>query len=168
MEYGYFSSKLEVRPTPAKGDMGVFALQDLEEGELLCVWGGRAFSGAAFDALPPERKNHSLQVSEDVYLVTDEEREAVDFFNHSCEPNAGLLGQICLVAMRPIHAGEEVCFDYAMSDGSDYDEFECACGAPACRGVVRGSDWRIPALQRKYAGYFSPYLEARIRRLNAR
>ena len=31
----------------------------------------------------------------------------------------------------PPAAGEEVCFDYAMTDGCAYDEFECVCGAQA-------------------------------------
>ena len=38
----------------------------------------------------------------------------------------------------------------------------CYCGKPTCRGVVTGSDWREPALQEKYAGWFSPYLARRI------
>jgi hypothetical protein len=64
--------------------------------------------------------------------------------------------------MRDIGPGEEITFDYAMSDGSGYDEFACACGAATCRGRVTGEDWRLPALWRRYEGYFSPYLQRRI------
>ena len=71
-------------------------------------------------------------------------------------------GQISLVAMRDIAPGEEVCFDYAMSDGSDYDEFDCACGASRCRGRIQGTDWMNPELIARYDGYFSPYLRRRI------
>jgi hypothetical protein len=45
-----------------------------------------------------------------------------------------------------------------MSDGGDYDEFECLCGSVECRGVVTGRDWQLPELQTRYAGWFSPYL----------
>jgi hypothetical protein len=58
--------------------------------------------------------------------------------------------------------GEELTFDYAMSDGSDYDEFECHCGAGICRGTVTGQDWQLTELQHRYAGLFSPYLARRI------
>jgi hypothetical protein len=85
-----------------------------------------------------------------------------DYVNHSCNPNAGLSGQIGLVAMREIEPGEEVCFDYAMCDTMPYDEFECECGAANCRGVVTGSDWQRPELQKRYAGYFSPHVQRRI------
>lgn len=51
-------------------------------------------------------------------------------------PLTSSLGQISMVAMRTIFAGEEVTYDYAMSDGSSFDEFDCACGAAKCRGKV--------------------------------
>jgi hypothetical protein len=164
MQYGYVSPKLEIRPSPNKG-YGMFARQAISEGETLGVFGGKAIDGVTFADLPPDQKNHSLQVAEDVYLVTDEQREAVDFFNHSCAPNAGLRGQICLEAMRSIAVGEEVCFDYAMSDGSPYDEFECNCEAAECRRIITGRDWEIKRLQERYAGYFSPYIQKRIEKL---
>jgi hypothetical protein len=74
-------------------------------------------------------------------------------------------GQIGLIAIRDIEVGEEVCLDYAMCDGSDYDEFECSCGAPNCRGRITGEDWKRPELWERYDGYFSPYLQRRIAQL---
>ena len=78
--------------------------------------------------------------------------------NHSCAPNCGLSGSALLVAMRDIVTDEEITFDYAMSDASDYDEFACMCGQPACRLAVTGADWRDPEIQAAYDGWFSPYL----------
>jgi len=49
-----------------------------------------------------------------------------------------------------------------MSDGSPYDEFDCACGSGLCRRRVTGEDWRQPVLQQRYSGHFSPYLQQRI------
>jgi hypothetical protein len=93
------------------------------------------------------------------------EPETADFLNHCCEPNAGMSGQLALVALRDIAPGEEVCLDYAMTDGSPYDEFPCACGAAQCRGWVTGSDWMRPELWKRYGNHFSPYLLRRIDRL---
>ena len=67
--------------------------------------------------------------------------------------------------MEIIEPGTEVTIDYAMCDGSPYDEFDCACGSAACRGRVSGEDWRNPSLWARYAGHFSPYLQRRILRL---
>ena len=98
--------------------------------------------------------------------------EDTDYFNHSCEPNAGLRGQIFLVAMRDIAKDEEITFDYCMSlsefEGSDFSiSFDCQCGAPSCRGRVTQLDWKRPELQRKYNGYFSLYIQEKIDRLGA-
>ena len=39
---------------------------------------------------------------------------------------------------------------------------ECRCATPTCRQVVRGGDWRLPDLQARYAGHFSPFIQRRI------
>ena len=72
---------------------------------------------------------------------------------------------ITLVALHDIQPNEEVCFDYAMTDSTPYDEFACGCGASICRGMVTGDDWKLPNLQTRYDGFFSPYLQRRINRL---
>lgn len=113
------------------------------------------------------RQSRSIQVDHDLYLVSGEIPEAGDMLNHSCEPNCGAMGSAVLIAMRDIEAGEELTFDYAMTDASDYDEFVCLCQEPTCRGIVTGADWRDPALQAKYEGYFSQYLVRRIAALPA-
>jgi len=155
----YLSPKLEARPT--RDMRGVFAHTKVLRGELLMVWGGVVMPEAAFMALPEEGRSLSVQVEEGLFLVP-EHIGGGDFVNHSCEPNAGLSGQIALVALRDIEPGEEVCFDYAMTDGCPYDEFECLCGQPTCRERITGNDWMLPELQEKYAGHFSPFLQRRI------
>jgi hypothetical protein len=158
----WVSSKLETKIRLEKGGYGLRATQPIQRGELLVMWGGDVVSGEALLGLSPVAKRHSIQVEEDLYMVPHQLPEPGDFVNHSCDPNAGMTGQAGLVALRHIMPGEEVCFDYAMSDGSSYDEFDCSCGSPVCRGRITGNDWMLPALQLRYSGFFSPYLQRRI------
>jgi hypothetical protein len=158
----YLSPKLEARPLPKKGFFGVYACAAVTAGELLAMWSGVIYSFAELETLPAIVVSRSVQVEDDLFLIPIRHGEPGDFFNHSCNPNAGLNGQIGVVAMRDIAAGEEVCYDYAMSDGSAYDEFECHCGEANCRHRVTGDDWQLPDLQERYRGYFSPYLQRRI------
>jgi len=150
------------------GGKAVFARDVIEQGELVAVWSGRIVGADQLDELPPDIRRHTVQVEDGLYLASFSPDEPPDFINHSCEPNAGLDGQVAIVALHRIQAGEEVTIDYAMCDGSAYDEFECGCGTPACRGRVTGQDWRIPLLWERYAGHFSPYLERRIKALKRR
>ena len=164
---GYLSPKLEGRLNPAKGGFGVYAKEKVYTGELLVVWGGSVVDYETLVTLPAIKQIRSVQVEENRYLVSNSSNDPADYFNHCCEPNAGLVGQIALAALRDIELGEEVCFDYAMSDASPYDEFDCECGMPACRRRITGNDWMAPDLQDRYAGFFSPYIQRRIERLKA-
>jgi len=164
----YLTHKCEVQNRDVTGGKAVYARDAIDPGELIAVWSGRIVSADQLDELPEEIRRHTVQVEEGLYLSSYGPDEGPDFINHSCEPNAGLNGQITIVALTRIHSGEEVTIDYAMCDGSPYDEFECACGSAICRGRVTGDDWRIPTLWERYAGHFSPYLERRIRALKRR
>jgi SET domain-containing protein len=167
MDYNWLSPKAEARPAGEKG-WGSFAVEPITAGETVAAFGGWVVTGAVLETLSADRQSRSIQIDADLYLVSNETPEAGDMLNHACEPNCGLLGQTLIVAMRDIASGEELCFDYAMCDASDYDEFRCQCGHPTCREVVTGSDWRDTALQEKYVGWFSPYLAHRIAALPAR
>jgi hypothetical protein len=161
----YLTEKCEVRNRDVTGGKAVIAREPIAPGELIAVWSGRIISAAELDDLPPAIRRHTVQVEEGFYLASLTADEPPDFINHSCGPNAGLSGQITILAIEPILPGTEVTIDYAMCDGSPYDEFDCACGSPACRGRVTGEDWRNPSLWKRYAGHFSPYLQRRILRL---
>ena len=164
----YLTDKCEVQNRDVTGCKAVYARDALEAGELIAVWSGRIVGADELDELPPEIRRHTVQVEERLYLASLSPDEPPDFINHSCEPNAGLDGQVAIVALHRIQSGEEVTIDYAMCDGSSYDEFECECGSALCRGRVTGEDWRNPTLWERYAGHFSPYLERRIRALKRR
>lgn len=160
----YLAPQFEARSVNGKGAYGVFALQPVAANSLIAVWGGTVVKAARFATLSPELISLSVQVEEGLFLVPDRLGPG-DRINHCCDPNAGIRGYSMLVALRDIAAGEEVCYDYAMTDSSPYDEFTCACGAGNCRRRVTGSDWQNPALWARYDGYFSHYLQRRITQL---
>jgi hypothetical protein len=148
--------------THTDGQRAAFAAAPIEAGEVVAVWGGEVIDGLELATRAGSNFN-TVQVEEGLYLTSTIPGPA-DWINHSCDPNLGIRGQIVLVAMRPIAAGEELAFDYAMTDGSDYDVFDCACGAPLCRGRIDGNGWMLPELQARYRGFFSDYLARRIAR----
>ncbi len=67
--------------------------------------------------------------------------------NHSCQPNVGMGGNILLVSMRDIAAGEELTIDYALFLGDPGFAMECRCGsASASIGeVVKSGSLRLRA-----------------------
>ena len=158
----WLTPRAELRDAGRKG-LGIFAASPIGRGETVAGFGGQVYERSEFDRLDSHRRAHSIQIDTDLFLVIPGDHlEPADYANHSCEPNAGLLGNMLVVAMTDITPGEEICFDYAMCDADDYDEFVCECGTPSCRGLVTGADWKRPELQARYAGYFSSYLANRI------
>jgi uncharacterized protein len=143
---------------------GLRAVEPIAAGEVVAVKGGHIVTTDVLRTLPPPLPNSDVQIADNLHLValTEAEYEPVMLFlNHSCEPNVGFAGNIVLVAMRDIAAGEELTTDYAMFD--DYDgDMQCGCGTPSCRKRIDGRDWQRPELQQRYRGYFSWYLERRI------
>jgi uncharacterized protein len=158
----YLSPKLEARPAPSKGGMGVYACAPIRRGEVVSMWGGRVIPVEEIYYYNEDLRRYLIQVEEGLFLTPSWPTEPAEYFNHSCDPNTGLSGQSALVALRDIAAGEEVCFDYAMSESHPLFEFDCQCGTALCRGRMSAEDWRIRELQIRYAGYFSPYLQRRI------
>ncbi len=142
---------------------GLVAVAPIAKDEVVAVKGGHIVDTATLNGLPERLQNSDIQITDDLHLVAldDTEYEPVMLFiNHSCEPNVGFAGNVVLVAMRDVAAGEELTTDYALFD--DYEgSMECRCGAAGCRRVIDGRDWRRPELQQRYAGYFSWYLQRR-------
>ncbi|NKB56848.1 MAG: SET domain-containing protein-lysine N-methyltransferase [Alphaproteobacteria bacterium] len=164
MHLTYFSPKTEKRDSVIAG-RGLFATALITVGETVVVKGGYVMTKGARDAVGETLGPSEIQIANDLFIgpTTAAEREgAMMHLNHSCAPNLGVNGQIAFVAMRDIQAGEELTFDYAMTDDEDGLEMTCQCGATDCRETVTGKDWQQPALQRKYRGYFSFYLARKI------
>jgi hypothetical protein len=141
---------------------GSFAIQPILAGDVVAAFGGRCLTRDEFDLLPTDQQSRSIQIEEDLYMAGAPEPEPADFINHCCDPNLVLTGGVVLAALRDIAVDDELTYDYATSDGSDYDEFECVCGSALCRDKVTGHDWMLPELQLRYRGSFSPYLARRI------
>jgi len=157
----YLSPKCEARPIFGDDHQGIFALEPIQTGELVALFGGEVMTYDQMMTYPPEIVRQSIQVEEGLYLVSTYPSPG-DKFNHSCDPNAWIEGHIAIVARRDIAIGEHICFDYATCDGSPYDEFTCLCGSAICRGTVTGNDWQNTDLQARYKGHFMPYLQRRI------
>ncbi len=162
-QLSYRSPKTEVRESPIHG-RGLFAIADIDKGDVVVVKGGHIISRAQLREITPQLGPVEIQIGDDLFIapVTPEERESSMLYsNHSCESNLGLRGEITFIALRDISAGEELTHDWALTDDDDYS-VECHCGTARCRGTLTGKDWQLSDLQQRYAGYFSAYLAKKI------
>lgn len=157
MNYNWLTPKARVFRTPGKGS-GSFAISKINKGEVVASFGGFVVDEAELKKHSEDRVARSFQLDENKYLLSGLEPESGDMLNHSCQPNCGALGTSSVLSLSDIEIGEELTFDYAMTDSSEYDQFDCACGKSNCRGKVTGKDWQRIEIQKKYNNYFSSFI----------
>lgn len=138
---------------------GVFAVQDIAEGEVVIEYTGEVISWQeAQDRHPhdPAQPNHTFyfHVDEDRVIDAKFGGNSARWINHSCDPNCFADeqdGRIFITALRNIRAGEELNYDYGLIIEERYTpklkaEYPCWCGSENCRGTLlapkRG--WRPP------------------------
>jgi len=77
------------------------------------------------------------------------------YVNHSCDGNSWYENDQLLVAKRDIKAGEEITYDYALTEADqDWVLPRCLCETKLCRGRVTGKDCFLPELQARYGKHF--------------
>ncbi|RYG09137.1 MAG: SET domain-containing protein [Burkholderiales bacterium] len=128
---------------------GVFAVQDLAEGETLIEYIGEIINWKeALRRHPhdPKDPNHTFYFHVDENHVIDAKHggNSSRWINHSCKPNCEADeqdGRVFIKALRNIPAGEELFYDYGLIIDAPYTkkllaEYPCWCGAPKCRGTL--------------------------------
>lgn len=157
------SSKTEVWASPVHG-RGLFCRSPIRKDEFVGKRGGEVVDRQEAARRDAAWECHSLQLTERTFLcprsAEDVEKVAL-FINHSCDPNIGFHGRNVFVAMRDINAGEELTADYATGAGP-LAPISCTCRAGNCRRRISGEDWRDETLQRRYKGYFTPFVAQHI------
>lgn len=143
---------------------GVFAKSSIKKGEILTIFGGYVIPIHEIGKLPEKLQELCYQIHDNFFYgpVLQSEVSLNEHYNHSCQSNTGFKDSITLVAIRDIKTGEELFTDYALFITTNKFDFKCGCGLDTCRNFITGNDWKIKDLQKKYKGYFQPYINDKI------
>lgn len=162
--HSLLSPKCEVRRSGLSGQ-GVFAKAHFVAGELVAVWGGKVYTTGEIRALAgfaSQFETHPVTLCDGYYLGSENlfELDDAEFFNHSCEANIGVKGQVIVLARRNISAGEELVFNYETTEAAVLRPFQCQCGSAFCRGLIDGNAWKDPSFVTRNSGYLSWYIQS--------
>ncbi len=89
----YISPKAIVRDSPIHGK-GLFAIELIAKGEIVCVKGGYIFRRETLRGMPDWYQAAEVPIADGLFIgpLNEGEREgSMIFSNHSCEPNIGPL-----------------------------------------------------------------------------
>jgi uncharacterized protein len=112
---------------------GLVAVRAFEKDEVIFEVTGDLVSLDRLNEKYGEDSANSFQVGADAYIYPSGPGRYV---NHSCEPNAGLINDVQMIALRPIQAGEPICFDYSTCMSENLWTMPCLCGEARCRGTI--------------------------------
>jgi SET domain-containing protein len=128
---------------------GVYAIRPIKAGQRVLEYKGEIITWEeALERHPhdPEQPNHTFYFHLDDGHVIDGKHQgnSAKWVNHACEPNmeAEQKGnRVFLHALRDIHPGEELFFDYGLVIDARLTaklkkEYACWCGTPSCRGTM--------------------------------
>ncbi len=140
--------RIQVRRSGVHG-RGVFALQDIAEGEVIVEYAGKVISYEESQRRHPHdpaNPNHTFFFQIDGNRVIDggDGGNSARWINHSCDPNCfaeEVEDRIFISALRNISAGEELGYDYGLIIEERYTaklkaDYACHCGAADCRGTM--------------------------------
>ncbi len=125
---------------------GIYANKDIEKGEVVFQGEGRSQKIATLNYIRDhwtvkELENfrkYAYPLSKEVFLLWDENPAEWAPQNHSCEANTEYFG-LDVVASRLIKKDEELTLDYALFLDDTMEPFECSCGTPSCKGLIKGT-----------------------------
>jgi len=124
---------------------GIFATEDLAAGEVI-FRGEEAAQRIVTQRYVQQNWNikekeifakYAYPLSNEVYLLWDDNPGGWAPQNHSCNANTGYSG-LNVTALRDIRKGEELTLNYASFLDEKMEPFNCRCGAPNCRGLITG------------------------------
>lgn len=82
-------------------------------------------------------RRYAYPVSNELFILWDEDPSEWAPQNHSCNPNTGFDG-LNVIALRDINQEEELTLDYAEFLNESMEPFQCQCGSNNCRGLIIG------------------------------
>lgn len=145
--------KIYLRETKEFGK-GVFTRKAIKQGELVSAFDGERYDGR-FKAWTHDLLTHTIQYGPSRWR---DSKGIARYFNHSCEPNCGIRGLFQVVAMRDIAAGEQLTWDYEMTEKSDWYRLRCLCSSEKCRKIIGHHDRMPESVRALYKGYLSYWL----------
>lgn len=135
--HGYISSHTETRYSSIQG-LGLFAINDISQGEVVAAWGGCVTTKGEMENLPENIGHHyALELHPGFYLAerSVSELDSADLINHSCNPNCEIINKFIMRTKRSVGRAEELTADFS-NGKSEGESFVCNCGLENCRKVV--------------------------------
>ncbi len=114
---------------------GIFADEEIRKGDRIQYINGRKMRRVTKSKKDSKEIGHWIGIGRSTWINTD--GTPFRYINHSCNPNAAIMGIKTLVALKDISPDEEITIDYSMTDADPHWSIDCTCHSKNCRQVIR-------------------------------
>lgn len=147
------NSKVIVKDA-GKFGKGVFVNFKISKGEVIAEFDGPIYEWD-YTGWNQELYDHVIQFEEKKWR---DSKGIARWINHSCNPNCGIKELFKVTAMRDIEAGEEITWDYEMTEKHPWWRMKCECGNDNCRKEIGNFENMPQKVKDRYKGYISEWL----------
>ena len=140
---------------------GIFTKKPIKKGQYVCRLKGKTFYRKYNEQTDRELGANWFGLGKDVWV---DPVFPLSHINHSCDPNLGMKGKIMFYALRDIQKGEELTFDYSISEEEMSWRMRCRCGSKKCRGQMTA----IQEIPRKTFESYLPYIPSYFQKIYKR
>lgn len=120
---------------------GIFAGEDIKKGQQIQRFSGKFIKKEIKNEKEAQRFANWVGVGKNKWLNPNPTK--LRFLNHSCDPSAAIVGTRTIMALKNIPKGEEITFDYSLTDADPYWYMKCKCESRKCRKIIT-SIYSIP------------------------
>ncbi len=148
------NKKTYVSNSPNKG-RGLFASKDIRKNELIGFLRGNIIRFEPRNMKDSLVGEHWLYIKKHTWLDVKSQEK---YINHSCVPNAGIVGSVSVRAMRDIKRDEEIKIDYSTLEEDENWSMNCHCGEKKCRKIIRSIQFLPKRMYNSYGNFIPTYL----------
>ena len=138
--------------------VGMFAGQDIKKDSTILIIKGTMIRDEDTETDCYLEGPNWIGITDKIWLIIDKDCPA-EYINHSCNPNAGIIGKVTLKAMRDIAKDEEITMDYSTTESDETWQMDCGCGNDNCRHVIKSVQFLSKELIGKYYDYMPTYMK---------
>ena len=113
---------------------GIFAAEDIRKGEIIQRIEGERIKRELKSEKESKKFANWIGLGKNLWLNPNKTK--FRYLNHSCNPTEAIIRSRTLVALSDLEEGEEVTFDYSLTDIDPHWSMVCHCGAPNCRKLI--------------------------------
>lgn len=149
---------LYVAPSKIAGK-GVFTKKAFKKGQTIFILKGEKIKWVVKDQQTADTGPNWVGVGKNKWI---DPAGIYQYLNHSCDPNMGIKGSVTFVALRDIQAGEEVTFDYSITEETrlwKMKNTEKLKNKKKFRRVIRSIQYLPEAVYKTYLPYVPKYFQ---------